>query len=308
MGSPPWNKLHARVRWLVHEIRALCPERDFGTRTIARHLLRAGIRISDTSVRRILEEQRPPRPAHSASDRSEGRRAPEHFFKPPCPNHVWHLDLTVLRVLWLRFEVAAILDGFSRKIIALKLFRGRPTTPQMVALIDEVSRSTGGPRYLVTDRGGQFQKSFRHELERRGIEHARGRAQTWQFNAKIERLFWTLMRWWRVSLIVPRIEKIQARLDAFTTWHNLFRPHAALGTMTPCEVARGTTVLEPLRYTEGGELQPKIKVRRQNVRGDPRLLYPVIEVTPKDPFSGLTKATRRSAIICWRTPEPRSFG
>ena len=35
VGTPPWNKLHEGVRWLVHEIRQLCPERDFGTRTIA---------------------------------------------------------------------------------------------------------------------------------------------------------------------------------------------------------------------------------------------------------------------------------
>ena len=31
IGAPPWNKLHEGVRWLVHEIRQLCPERDFGT-------------------------------------------------------------------------------------------------------------------------------------------------------------------------------------------------------------------------------------------------------------------------------------
>ncbi|MEQ9460901.1 MAG: DDE-type integrase/transposase/recombinase [Phycisphaeraceae bacterium] len=228
-----------------------------------------------------LEEQRPPRSVRCASGQSEGRRAPEHFFKPPGPNHVWHLDLTVLRVLWLRFEIAAILDGFSRKIIAIKLFKASPTTPQMVALIDEVSRSTGGPRYLVTDRGGQFQKSFRHELGRRGIEHARGRAQTWQFNAKVERLFWSMKRWWRVSLIIPNTEAIQKRLNAYATWHNRFRPHAALGWLTPHEAALGASPPAPLRYTEGGDIQPEIKVKRKNVRGDPRLLYPVIEVTPK---------------------------
>ncbi|MFK7885167.1 MAG: transposase, partial [Phycisphaerales bacterium] len=46
VGAPPWNKLHEGVRWLVQEIRALCPERDFGTRTIARHIMRSGIQIS----------------------------------------------------------------------------------------------------------------------------------------------------------------------------------------------------------------------------------------------------------------------
>ncbi|WP_428387667.1 transposase [Mucisphaera sp.] len=285
VGSPPWNKLHAGVRWLVHEIRLLCPEREFGTRTIARHIMRAGVQISRSSVLRILEEERGPRPPACSSSTGSDRTAPEHFFRPPCPNHVWHMDLTMLKVLWLRFEVAAIMDGFSRKMLALKVFSSSPNTNQLVSLIDEVSGQAGLPRYLVTDRGGQFQKRFRNELKNRGIEHARGRARTWQFNAKIERLFWSLKSWWRVSLMVPKVEAIQERLDAYTTWHNVFRPHAALGTLTPDEAFMGSSTDEPMQYSEGGEFEPQIRVRRQNVRGDPRLLFPVILVRPKIRFA-----------------------
>ncbi|MEQ9461304.1 MAG: DDE-type integrase/transposase/recombinase [Phycisphaeraceae bacterium] len=285
VGSPPWNKLHAGVRWLVHEIRSLCPEREFGTRTMARYIMRAGIQISRASVLRILEEERRPRPSDCTSSTESERTAPNHFFQPPGPNHVWHMDMTILKMLWLRFEVAAIVDGFSRKIMALKIFRSSPNTDQLLALIDEVSGLAGLPRYFVTDRGGQFQKRFRDELRRRGVKHTRGRAQTWQFNAKIERLFWSLKSWWRVSLMVPNIETIQARLDAYTTWHNHLRPHAALGTLTPSEAASGASTPDPLRYTETGEIEPVIRVRRQNVRGDPRLLFPDIRVRPKVDFA-----------------------
>ncbi|MEM6749182.1 MAG: hypothetical protein AAF612_01810 [Planctomycetota bacterium] len=137
VGAPPWNRLHAGVRWLVHEIRALCPERDFGTRTIARHIMRAGIQISRASVRRILEEERPRGPKTCASTIAARRTAPDHFFRPPHPNHVWHMDMTVFRVLWMRFEVAAIIDGFSRKIMALKVFQGSPPTAELVDMIDK---------------------------------------------------------------------------------------------------------------------------------------------------------------------------
>ncbi|MEQ9455519.1 MAG: DDE-type integrase/transposase/recombinase [Phycisphaeraceae bacterium] len=284
VGSLPWNKLHAGVRWLVHEIRSLCPEREFGTRTSARHSMRAGIQISRASVLRILEEKRPSRPPRCTSSGTTSRIAPDHFFDPPCPNHVWHMDMTVFRLLWLRYEVAAIIDGFSRKILALKVFSSSPSTDQLLALIDEVSGQAGLPRYFVTDRGGQFQKRFRNELRRRGIEHARGRAQTWQFNAKIERLLWSLKSWWRVSLMVPSIEAVQTRLDGYATWHNLFRPHAALGIKTPVEAFMGSSTDEPMRYSEGGEFEPQIRVRRQNVRGDPRLHFPVILVRPKIRF------------------------
>ena len=136
IGTPPWNKLHAGVRWLVHEIRSLCPERDFGTRTITRHLLRAGIQISRASVRQILEEEPSPRPRNCAAvSLPPHRTAPEHFFKPPHPHHVWHMDLSCFRFLWIRYEVAAIIDGFSRKIVALKAYRSTPTTNDLIKLI-----------------------------------------------------------------------------------------------------------------------------------------------------------------------------
>lgn len=57
LGSPLWNRLHESVRHTVHEIRKLCPERDFGMRLIARHMVWAGIQISRASVRRILKEE-----------------------------------------------------------------------------------------------------------------------------------------------------------------------------------------------------------------------------------------------------------
>lgn len=281
VGSPPWSRLHEGVRWLVHEIRTVCPERDFGTRTIARHIMRAGIQISRASVRRILEEDPPQRPARGDVVKSTRRTAPDHFFNPPRPNHVWHMDMTELRVLWMRFEVAAVIDGFSRRIMKLRVFRGTPTTDELIKLVDEAARESTVPRYVVTDRGGQFQIAFRQALQERGIRHARGWCQTWQFNAKVERLFWSLKRWWRVSLVVPNTVAIQKRLEAYTTWHNLHRPHEALGRLTPSESALGLSIPEPTRYTEGGEVEPVIRIKRRHVGGDPRLLYPVISARPR---------------------------
>lgn len=51
--------------------------------------------------------------------------------------------------------------------------------------------------------------------------------------------------------------------------------------MTPSEVELGRCRPDPIRYTEGGELEPRISIRREHVSGDLRLLYPVIKVKPK---------------------------
>ena len=40
LGRLPWNKIDDAVRWAVHELRRLCPEPEFGTRTIACHPIR----------------------------------------------------------------------------------------------------------------------------------------------------------------------------------------------------------------------------------------------------------------------------
>ncbi len=285
IGAPPWNKLHEGVRWLVHEIRQLCPERDFGTRTIARHIMRSGIQISRASVRRILEEQsRNPSSTNTQLRNPRNRTAPSHLLQPVCAHHVWHMDMTTVRVLWMRYEIAAIIDGFSRKIVVLRVYQGTPSTCDLLNLIDQSIHKNTTPSFIITDRGGQFQNTFFVAMIQRGVNHARAPARVWQFNAKVERLFWSLKRWWRVSLFPPNLIAIQNRLDAYTKWYNLYRPHASLGMQTPSEAAYGMRHPDPMRYTEGGPLEPRIMIRRQNVGDDPRLLYPVIKVRPKHRF------------------------
>ena len=191
------------------------------------------------------------------------------------------MDITSMRLLWLKLEVAAIIDGCSRKTVGIRAFAKRPTTNDLIRLIDDSIKANSVPRFVITDRGSQFQRAFHSAMIERGITHARGPSRVWQFNAKVERFFWGLKRWWRVSLVPPNVETIQKRLDDFAVWHNLYRPHASLDMLTPSEAELGLRRPEPIRYTEGGELEPKITIRRHHVGDDPRLLYPVIKVRPK---------------------------
>ncbi|MFK7883849.1 MAG: integrase core domain-containing protein [Phycisphaerales bacterium] len=106
-----------------------------------------------------------------------------------------------------------------------------------------------------------------------------------QFNAKVERFFWSLKRRCWVSLVPPKLGAIQQRLDAYAAWHNRFRPHAALGPLTPNEAAAGETVPEAVRFTQRGELAPSITIKRQHVSDDPRLQYSAIKVSSKHRFT-----------------------
>jgi len=247
--------------------------------------MRSGIQISQASVRRILEE---PSPSPSSKERQlqnpRSKNTQGHLLHPISAHHVWHMDMTTVRVLWMRYEIAAIIDGFSRKIIGLQAYCGTPPTADLLEFIDQSICENTAPRFIIMDRGGQFQMAFFVGMIQRKIKQARSPARVWQFNAKVDRLFWSLKRWWRVSLFPPNLNAIQKRLDANANWHNLYRPHASFGMLTPSEAECGTHHPDLIRYTEGGELEPKITIRRQHVGDDPRLLYPVIKMRPKNRF------------------------
>ncbi len=278
LGAPPWNRLHEGVRWLVQEMRRAFPEPEFGSRTIARHVLRAGIGISRTSVRRILEEETTRRPRSYPDQRFT--TAPKHVQHPNEPGRVWHLDMTTILTAWRKVEVAAIVDGYSRRIVALKAFGRRPQTDDLAGLLEDAANASGGggPRFLVTDHGSQFRGRFGSCMSKLGVTHVRGQVYTWQLNAKVERVFRDLKPWARRAFLVPNVLRIQRQLDAYRRWHNDFRPHAAHGTLTPAEVERSASMPEPVAYRQRGGVEPRIRLHRRCVRGDPRLAYPVIRV------------------------------
>ena len=69
----------------------------------------------------------PPMPAKPRETTAEST-IPDHILRPADINRTWHLDLTTLAFLWIRFYVAAIVDGFSRKLLAVKVYTDAPAT------------------------------------------------------------------------------------------------------------------------------------------------------------------------------------
>ncbi|MEO1584243.1 MAG: DDE-type integrase/transposase/recombinase [Planctomycetota bacterium] len=271
LGRPPWNRIDDGVRRLVHEIRNAFPEPEFGTRTIARHIVRAGIKISRTSVRRVLREE-PPERSDNAAGRSRVTKAPKHVQHPTQPNQVWHLDMTDLQVVWKRFEIAAIVDGFSRRIVALHVFGHRPTSSDLAKLVEQSAEESGvASQFLVTDHGSQFRDQFRRRVQGLGLTHVRCQVRTWHLNAKVERVFRDVKRWAKRAWLPLATAAIQHRLDGYRDWHNRFRPHTAHGILTPTEVEAGRPLPEPRLVLQRGGVTPRIALHRRHINGDRRL-------------------------------------
>lgn len=278
LGAPPWNRLREGVRWLVQERRRAFPEPEFGTRTNARHVLRAGIGITRTTVRRIFEEESTHRP-RSFLDQcvTEARKQVQH---PVEPGQVWHLDMTTIRAAWRKIETAAIVDGYSRCIVALKVFGRRPRTGDLAELVEDAGKQSvgGAPRFLVTDHKIQFREWFRRAISKIDATHVRCQASMWKLNAKVERAFRDLKPWARRALLVPSVRSIRRQLNGYREWHSDFRPHAAHGTFAPAEVEGCASSPEPMMYRQRGGVEPDIRRHRRCVRGDPRLTHPTIRL------------------------------
>ena len=278
LGSPPWNRLHNAVRNTVHEIRRLCPEQNFGTRSIARQMVRAGIQISRASVRRILEENFVEPGRGNRSTPTPPSHNVDQLLKPNQPHQIWHTDITEIRVLWKRFEIAAVLDGYSRKLLTIKAFARRPNTNDMNLLLKEtVKRSAATPRFLISDHGSQFRRRFKEACEQQGIKHVKGKVRVWQLNGKIERFFRTLKSWLRTTWMIPTRDGMQTRLNQYQIWYNEHRVHGAHQAHTPEDMIQGLDP-NPILYTVRGGIEPEIAVTRQSARGDPKLFRLEIRV------------------------------
>ncbi|MFC1492203.1 helix-turn-helix domain-containing protein, partial [Nitrospinota bacterium] len=100
--TEPVNKFSDFVRYLVRRLKTLCP--TMGKVRIADALCRAGLHPGATTVGRILKEE------HRLSPEGDARPS-VHVVGANRPNHVWHVDLTIVPtsagfwVSWLPFSL-----------------------------------------------------------------------------------------------------------------------------------------------------------------------------------------------------------
>jgi transposase-like protein len=157
-----WNRIDDAIRWAAQQIRSLCPEPEIGTRTIARLLVRAGAKISRATVQRVLREKAPTPPANKDVMVPPTGSEADKLLKPKAPSHVWHADLSTIRFLTMSFIVAVVMDGFSRKVLKLRVYAKAPTHRSRLPVRHHVrgrhegSRRQSGPRPCPVS-GGQRQ-------------------------------------------------------------------------------------------------------------------------------------------------------
>jgi len=154
------------------------------------------------------------------------------------PDQVWGSDITYIRLRQGFIYLVAILDWFSRYVLAWEVSVSLESAFCRAAL--EWALKTGRPEIFNTDQGAQFtSQDFTGRLEASGITismDGRGRAMD---NIFVERL-WRSVKYEAVYLNdYEQVSEAVRNLGNYFLFYNQERPHQALGYQTPAAIYFG---------------------------------------------------------------------
>ena len=212
-----------------------------GSRMLQSFLVREGFRIGRLHVRTLMKRmgieaiyRRP----HTS------KPAPGHKIYPYLlrhlvvdrPNQVWAMDITYIPMARGFVYLAAVVDWFSRKVLAWRVSITLDTAFCLEAVEEALARY-GKPEMFNTDQGSQFTSfAFTDLLKKHDITISMDGKGAWRDNVFVERL-WRTIKYEEVYLraynTVPEARVSLGRyIDGF---YNAKRPHSSLDRKTPDE-------------------------------------------------------------------------
>lgn len=219
----------------------------YGWPRMTAHLRRQGYEVNHKRVQRLMQimgvQAIYPKP--KTTDSGQGHRVYPYLLRElevVQPNQVWSADITYLPMRRGFMYLMAILDWFSRYVLAWQLSNTLDGRFCLEAL--QQALQLGQPEIFNTDQGVQFTaQAFTARLEAASIRvsmDGRGRALD---NIFIERL-WRTVKYEDIYLKdYASVLELEAGLEDYFRFYNHDRPHQSLGYRTPAEVHRGCAAL-----------------------------------------------------------------
>ena len=227
----------------MQRIDALHLERPFlGSRRIADALTdEQGLRVNRKRIQRLMRTMGItalyPKPRLS-------RPAPGHRIYPyrlraltiDRPNQVWASDITYLPMARGFLYLVAVMDWYSRKVLAWQVSNTLDDAFCVDALQRAIARY-GRPEIFNTDQGSQFTgNAFTGVLEGQGITISMDGRGRWMDNVFIERL-WRSVKYEEVYLkAYDSGREAKAGLADYFAFYNARRHHQGLDRATPDQV------------------------------------------------------------------------
>ena len=212
----------------------------YGSRRLQVALRRQGQSVNRKRVQRLMRlmgiEAVGPKPR--LSQRHRGHQVYPYLLREVAierVDQVWSCDITYIRLRSGFVYLMAVLDWFSRYVLAWEL--SVTLDGQFCRDALEGALATGRPEIFTTDQGAQFTSdAFTALLRTAGVQismDGRGRALD---NVFVERL-WRSVKYEEVYLKdYDSVPAARAGLGDYFAFYNHERPHQALAYRTPAEV------------------------------------------------------------------------
>lgn len=149
------------------------------------------------------------------------------------PNQVWAMDITYIPMARGFVYLAAVIDWFSRRVLAWKLSITMETDFCLEA-VEEAFVHHGRPEIFNTDQGSQFTSTaFTGLLAGNEIKISMDGRGAWRDNIFIERL-WRSVKYEEVYLrAYESVGQARASIGNYLDFYNRKRPHSSLDARTP---------------------------------------------------------------------------
>jgi putative transposase len=169
------------------------------------------------------------------------RKHPEHPVYPYLLRHlpitrvnqVWAMDITYIPMRKGFVYLAAVVDWYSRKVLAWRLSITMETD-FCIEAVEEAIRRYGTPEVFNTDQGSQFtSEAFTGLLKTHDIRISMDGKGAWRDNVFVERL-WKSVKYEEVYLkAYNTVSEAKTSLARYFEFYNRRRPHSSLDRMTP---------------------------------------------------------------------------
>ena len=220
----------------------LAPEkRHMSLRTLALHAQRIGkVFASASTWAKLVRERswlRPRQRVHPPK--------PTVGVRAAAPNEIWHVDLTVLKLLdGTKAYLHAIIDNYSRKILAWTVAeRLEPTATCQLLLAAGKHMVFAGRPLLFADSGIEnINGAVDATLFSACLGRVLAQVDVAYSNSMIEAFWRSLKHQWLYLNSLDTIERLRTLVEFFVEEHNNQMPHSAFSGQTPDEMYFGTAV------------------------------------------------------------------
>jgi len=216
----------------------------YGSRRMTAVLRREGWPVNRKRIKRLMRimaleaiYQKP----------NTSRKHPDHKAYPYLlrglvidrPNQVWCADITYIPMAKGFVYLVAVMDWFSRRVLAWRVSITLATDFCVEALQDALNRH-GQPEIFNTDQGVQFTSAaFLGELETLGVRVSMDGKGRFLDNIFIERL-WRSLKYEEVFIkAYGSVPEARIGIGEWLRFYNDERPHQALDYRTPTAVFHG---------------------------------------------------------------------